>query len=289
MGMVKVALSICLVVLAGAVSVTCSNAEPTATPTVAPTATPSPTPSPVPTPEPTAAPIELSAEEILLANVAKLLEVPSFHYQYDVEAKVRVQTISLTVPMTVTGDYQAPDRLQASLSATIAFVELTSELVRVGDATYFKLHGSEEWKVGMVDGVFFLDPRELVLLQPKDLNNLQLVAVTTLDGVSAFHLTGTLDADRLSGATGEFDVAVWVGVDEGLVLQVTGGGEVSLDDVGEEFFGGRVNGTAVVSVTLTLSDFGKDVSIEAPVSQSGRRLDSIDSLPGTLAMYSFRP
>jgi hypothetical protein len=218
-----------------------------------------------------------------------MLEIPSSHYQFDVEAKVRVQALSLTVPMTVTGDYQAPDRLQASLSATIAFVEVTTELVRVGDATYFKLPGSEEWKVSMDEGVFFLDPRELALLRPEDLNNIQLVGAVTLSGVSAIHLTGTLDADRLSGATGEFDVSVWVGVDEGLVLQVTGEGEVSLDDVSEELFGGRVKGTATVSVTLTLTDFGKDVSIEAPVPQSSRRLDSIESAPGALVAHSSRP
>ena len=231
-----------------------------------PTSTPTPEPSPTATPEPspTPTPPASSARELLEAGAALVLGVGSFHFDTDIELSVQSEGLSLDVPISVSGDFQAPDAFRASMALSLVLLVIDLEMVSKDGTTYLKDPATDEWTV-IAGGIpLFSDPTELVRLEAGRLSDLALAGVELLEGVEAYRVTAIAPAGTYSSSTGDFQVSFWIGVDDGLLTRVSARGDIVLAEEKFTPLGRLGSGAATVSIVLTLSDFGQDVSIEAP-------------------------
>ncbi len=60
------------------------------------------------------------------------------------------------------------------------------------------------------------------------------------------------------------DAEFWIGVDDFLIRKITAEADVGLDELGGALGDVGISGPATVSLTITISDFGKPFVIEAP-------------------------
>jgi len=235
-------------------------AEPTATATPEPV--PTPTPEPTPTPTPTLP--SVSALELLEAAAAALLEAVSFHFDTEVEISIQSETLNVDIPITVIGDFQAPDSFHATMAVSLVFLVIDTEIISKDGTTYLKDPTSDEWVITPGGLELFSDPMELVRVDAGDLSDLVLAGVENLDGVDKYRLTATASAGTYSSSAGEFEVSFWIGVGDGLLTRVSAEGAILLSAEDSEAFGGIGMGEAMVSIVLTLSKFGEVVDIQAP-------------------------
>ena len=71
-------------------------------------------------------------------------------YKLDMEAVIKVKTeeMTLEIPITSTGHFQAPDRSHMTTSGNLmGFLDLGSETIQIGDKQYEKASGETEWTV----------------------------------------------------------------------------------------------------------------------------------------------
>ena len=268
-----------LVALAIALAAACSEPEAASTPEAAassptpapqPTATATPVPSPTPTPEPVATPtpLSVSAQEVLEAAFAATQAVDALHFRTDAQIPLTVSGQSLDVPVSFAGDFKSPDSFQGTISVTIIFLTVESQIIHLGDATYLTDPRNGEWKVFEGEAPFFVGPGAIIAAAFTRFENAVMVGVETLEGVQTYLLQGTISADAFGEVVGEFQVGLWIGVEDSLLRQVKVEGEADLGEEVEQFFdslsGLSVGADGTFSLTLKLSDFGAPVSIEPP-------------------------
>jgi hypothetical protein len=187
----------------------------------------------------------------------------SFHFDMDMLIALTSQGVAFDVPLTFVGDFQAPDRLKADMSLTIAFFAIETEIVSIGDTTYTRDPETGEWDVTLGEDAFIISPAEFMGEGVSDLNDLVYVGVETLESGSMFRLQGTSVTGAFTESVSDFVLSFWIGVDDGLLAQVKAEGKF---EIGEDdpLFGDIAAGTGSVSLTVKFSDFGVPVSIEAP-------------------------
>ena len=210
---------------AGPAAAVAPTAGPPPTPTPAP---PTPTPTPSPTPTPTPAPVTLSAEEVLDKSTAAMLDVKSVHFDMEINFAQEVQGQRVEIPMRFEGDFQKPDRFRGTMSLTIAFFSVSIEVVQIGDTTYTEDFESGDWVVTSGEDPLFAGPTEVIGAAMSDLVDLRVVGEETLDGVKVIHLEASSPTASISEFEGDFEIGMWVGVDDSLLRQVSTRGEVQL-------------------------------------------------------------
>lgn len=228
--------------------------------------TPAPTPSPAPTPfpSPTPTPIPLSAIEVMEGAAAAMQAVGSLHFEMQTGVKVEVQGSVVNVPIRLTGDYQAPDRSRATMLVSLLFLSVESQVVIIGDTAYITNPATGEWQVIEGAAPFYADAVRLPTADLTSLRGLTLLGAETLDGMRVYHVAGTLPAGVFDPTIGEFRADFWIGVENGLPVQIKAEGAFDLTKEVAALLGNVAAGRASVSIALKLSDFGKPVSIEAP-------------------------
>ena len=252
---------------------------PTATPAVTPLPTPAPTPSPTPIPSPTPSPTATpepppavtlaspdgpSVIEILEASFAAMEAVESMHLEMVAEIKIDSGGTETNLPLKLVGDFQAPDRVHSSLSVSLGFFSIEVETIAIGDDVYTTDPLTGAWSVSSEAAFAFPAPAdfavgtELALLDPV------LLGIGELDGGKVFRLSGAPPPDVFG--TGEVltDAEFWIGVDDFLIRKITAEAEVGLEELGGALGDVGISGPATVSLTISISDFGKPVVIEAP-------------------------
>ena len=238
--------------------------SPTATHTPTPSPTKTPAPSPIPTPErtatPTPTPIPLSAQELLEASAAAMQEVEFFHFDMDALVTIKEGGISLEVPLGLAGDFQAPDRSRGTVSISLGFFTLEFQIITIGDTQYTADPETGEWQISIEAGSPVGPFEEFVGTDLPEAEDLALLGEEILEGTKVRHLSGALVDE---GATGGLQVEYWIGAEDDLVRQIALNGQMELDDGGATVFGEGA-GAGTVSMTLTFSDFGEPVTIEAP-------------------------
>lgn len=237
---------------------------PTATPTPSPTTVPSPTPTSIVTVTP-APPPPLT---ILRAAFDATNKVDTLHFVMDLEITVAAPGLSMTVPMTLDGDFQTPDRFQGTFAMSLGFIEFETQVITVGETTYFTNPDTGEWEIETEEAVPFGGPARFLETDLSVIRDLVLVGLGELDGVEVYRLSGVLPAETLGEEeiSGDLEVEYWVGVEDFLLRRIALEGDLDVDDSGELFFGGSGPvETVTLSMTLEFSDFGKPVAaIVAP-------------------------
>ena len=266
-----------LFVACGSPEVLPATAEltPIETPTTSPSPTPSPTPIPSPTPSPTATPEPTpvaaqvppgapSAIEILEASFAAMEAVESMHLEMLAEITISSGGTETNLPIKLVGDFQAPDRVHSSLSVSLGFFSIEIETIAIGDDVYTTDPLTGAWSMSSEAAFAFPAPSdfgagaELALLDPI------LLGIGELDGGTVFRLTGAPPPDIFGTGGVLTDAEFWIGVDDFLIRKITAEAEVGLDEISGALGDVGISGPATISLTITISDFGKPVVIEAP-------------------------
>jgi hypothetical protein len=252
-------------------TVTPTPEPPTATPTVEPTATAEPTPeAPVSSsttePAPPGAP---TPTELFEAAAMAMVSADSFHFEMLAEIEAESGTMSGGIPLSLVGDFQSPDRLQGELRVSLGFFEFKMQTVSLDGMTYITDPQTGEWQVSENAGAGIPNPAEFTGIDPDDLTGLELLGIETMDGVEVYRLRGVPPAEVVGAAEGDQLAAdFWIGVEDKLFRRIEAGGEVSLQDSPEGLAGPLAGGLgadqAMLTVTMTFSDYGKPVEIVAP-------------------------
>ncbi len=246
----------------------------------APTATPSPTPSPIPIPTPTPSPTATpeptpaavlalppdapSAIEILAASFAAMEAVQSMHLEMVAEIKIDSGGTETNLPIKLVGDFQAPDRVRSSLSVSLGFFSIEVETIAIGDDVYTTDPLTGAWSLSSEAAFAFPAPADFATGTDLALLDPILLGIGELDGGKVFRLSGAPPPDIFG--TGEVlsDAEFWIGVDDFLIRKITAEAEVGLDAISGALGDVGISGPATISLTITISDYGKQFVIEAP-------------------------
>ncbi len=245
-----------------------ASAQSAATSESSPTLAPTPTATPTPEPTATPTPLSISAQEVLQASFAAMQAVEALHFETNAVVPLTVSGQTLDIPVGSEGDYKPPDNFQGTISATIIFLTIESQIIRTGDTTYLLDPRNGEWKVFPGEILFFVGPNADIEAALASFDDPVVVGEETLDGVQTYHLEGTISADAFGDIDGEFQIGLWAGVEDSRLRQVTVQGGADLGEEVNEFFaslsGLGVEAKGTLSLTLKISDFDTPVSIEPP-------------------------
>ncbi len=175
--------------------------------------------------------------------------------------------LTLDIPMTYVGDFQAPNNSAADLTIAIPLLNVESKVVSLGDTSYVFDPSSQQWNVVQGQSPFFAGPSVFLGATSDDLSDLKLTGQQVIDGVDTYVVSGKLPNGDIGGAEGDFDFVYWIGIEDGLLRQVEAEGELNL---GEDatLVGGINAETGSAKVTAKFFDFGKEVDITAPLLES---------------------
>ena len=250
----------------------------------APTPTPSPMPTPTPMPTPVSAVLAAPSAppgEILLASFVAMDAVGSFHFE--MEAGVTAPDVGITtqIPLSLTGDFRAPDRMRAAATVSLGLFTVLSDIVIIGDTIYATDPQTGEWEVTSQPELLLFNPLDFVGSGAAGLGNfseLTLLGAEILLGVQVYHLSGRVPAESFGQLEGEAVAELWIAVEDSLVHQIRFEGQFPLDTIGAALGAGQLSGTAELEMTLRFSDFGKPVLVEPPELPAGQEV-----LPGQAA------
>ena len=249
-------LRIALVAL-GSLFVLAACTAPTPTPTATPPATPTAMPPPSPTP-----PQDPGA--YLEESLTGLDAQGSFHFDMEVSFTVGQGGLTFNVPITFTGDALTEGKFSGTISLAILGTTLMSDIIVTEERVFVTDPATGLWELATETGAPY-DPLEVVSAEFADFAALTLVGREELNGVPVYHLAGRLEADELGEGSANVRVDYWVGVEDRLPRRVRINGGLTLD--GESEFLEMAQGAiADITMEMDLSDFGKPVVVEAPIT-----------------------
>jgi hypothetical protein len=211
-----------------------------------------------PTPTPTH-----PSPQAMLESALAALEEESYHVEMDMLMTMRDETGTLMVPIAFIGDFQAPDRLQGTMSQSYGEMTIEFEFITIAETTYVKSPETGEWKIS-TEQTFPFSTERFISFEPADIEDPAIVGEETLNGDRVYHLTGFAAAREIVDAFafpftitgGELQLEYWIGVNDGRVRQNAVYVLLLLP--------GRTGDFIRLTGTTTYSDFGRAVTIVPP-------------------------
>ena len=266
-------------VLAAVLFAACGDSDPEPAPV--PTATS--TPIPVPTATATAVPAtgalvapsgsSGSAEEMLLSSFAAMDAVGTFHFELEAGFTAPEIGITTEIPLVLLGDFQAPDRMKASATVSLGLFAVQSQIIIIGETVYATDPQTGEWEVTSDPDLLLFNPLDFVGSDAPglaDFSSVVLVGTELLLGEEAVHIGATVPAESFGMSEGDVRVDLWIGAGDALLHQIKLEGRFPLDSFGSALGVGQLSGAADLRMTMTFSDFGLPVTIEAPILPAGQ-------------------
>jgi hypothetical protein len=206
-------------------------------------------------------PTPITAQSVLTAASQRWTELNSAHFVLSVEGDAFLDDDETLKLRSAEGDVQRPDSASATAKIEAMAIVVDVSLIGVGGTIYMTNLISGKWEEAPSD--FSYDPS--VLFDDTDgigavlagLQNAQLDGEESVDGKTAFKVTGTADSGAVAEITagaiqGEaIDVTVWIGKNPTDILKVT---LTEPDGIRE----------VPATWTLELTRHNEGVTIEAP-------------------------
>lgn len=200
------------------------------------------------------------AHQLITKAQAAILKVTSYHFNL----KVANIGPGATLPISsADGDIKVPDRLKATANALFAGNNVQVQLISIGDQQYINVFGGWQTTTGLIDPRTLSDPQTGVAAILGHIQNPGTPTDSSVGGRSCWNIKGKLDPSYLAGITGggapagQLDnVSACIGKTDNLPYQIVITGVATQGD------------TATTTRTFTLSKFGEQIDIEAPVSAS---------------------
>ena len=138
----------------------------------------------------------------------------------------------------VTGQVVAPDRLEADIGAWAGGFFFDVSLIAIGEETWLTNPFTDEFELiekGIVSSAL-LDPATGISGIIRDANDPVLEGETSLDGISTYHISSTIDSGQLTSISPIAEsgypilVGIWVGLNDSLVYKIRLEGRLSAEE-----------------------------------------------------------
>jgi hypothetical protein len=200
----------------------------------------------------------LTEQQIAQRAVDKLSALNSFHFDLSTDTGGKPAGGGLGL-VSAKGDAARPDKLSATLQASIGGFTASLQYVAVDGKHYMTDPISRQWMEvpAQFNTIAVFSPETGAPAILKGLQSLAKQAPEAVDGVPSYHLSGQAPGDVLqpllgASAPGPLKAEVWIGMDDFLTRRITLTGVI---------FQGEPETTVR---TLLLSNFDKPVTITAP-------------------------
>ena len=189
---------------------------------------------------------------------AAIRQVSSYHF------KLVTNNTGTGAKLPITGadgDIVVPDKLKANANALFAGNNVQVQIIAIGNQHYVLLFGSSQPTTGLLDPRTLSDPQKGVAAILGNIQNPGTPSDSNVGGRQCWNVTGKLDPTYLTGITGggapagtTDDVSTCIGKSDKLPYQIIIKGVAAAGD------------TDKTVRTFTLSKFGEQVTIEAPLN-----------------------
>ncbi len=167
-----------------------------------------------------------------------------------------------TLPITnAEGDILVPDKLKATANALFAGNNVQVQIIAIGDQQYILLFGSWQATTGLLNPRTLSDPQKGVAAILGHIQNPGTPSDSSVGGKPCWKVDGKLDPAYLAGITGggapagsTDDISTCIGKSDNLPYQIIIKGPAAAGD------------TANTVRTFLLSNFGEQITIEAPIT-----------------------
>ena len=229
-------------------------------------------PAPTATPEPTATATpdagqgEPSAAQIVAGALNAMNGADSYHFLIDVGIEVEQEGVTLELPFTFEGDFQAPDRLRGTMELSLGFFTVETEVVLIEGVYYMRNLETGEWERDseLVDALpadiaIFAMPLSIEsgILAP------ELVGVEELDGRPSYRVRIVI-ADVAQGIGEDAQADLWIDVEDNTLRKMVTETAISDDGSLGVAEGSLLSGDVTITVTALISDYGVPVDIQTP-------------------------
>lgn len=203
--------------------------------------------------------VTASPQDILSRSVSTFQNVKTFHYKLDHEKGSIPIVLGLRL-ITAEGDVIVPDRMTSDVEAKAGPTTVRVKVIGIADKTWITNPFTREFQraPGNASIGDIIDPVGLVTSVAGSLREAQVRGVESVDGVSAYHLSGTLQSDALTKSMSFADsgrsltVDAWIGKDDSLLRRARIKGALVPDENSD------------VVREINLSKFDSPVTIDPP-------------------------
>jgi hypothetical protein len=215
--------------------------------------------SPAASPSPT----EVTAESVLQQAADQWTQTTSAHFVLTVDGNAYIDEAQSIRLISAEGDIKRPDSVKATAKIDATVAQANVSLIFIGDQAWMTNLITGTWDKAPADfsynpAVLFSDTEGIGPILTK-LQNPTLDGTESIDGKSARKVTGAVDsatvqkitAGSIQGQT--IDVSVWVGKDDGKILQV-------------QLTEPQIEGREPATWTLKLTKHNESVEIAPPQS-----------------------
>ena len=198
------------------------------------------------------------AKQLIKDAQAAILRVTSYHFKL-VTANVGTQA---KLPIVgAEGDIVVPDKLKANANTLLLGNIVQVQIIAIGNQQYILLFGAWQATTGLLDPRTLSDPQKGVASILGHIQNPSTPTDSTVGGRQCWQIKGKLDPAYLTGITGggapagsTDDITSCIGKTDKLPYQIIIKGPAAAGD------------TDKTVRTFTLSNFGEQVTIEAPIT-----------------------
>ncbi len=200
------------------------------------------------------------ARQLITKAQAAIQKVTAYHFNLKA---VNIGTNAALPISSADGDILVPDRLKATANALFAGNTVQVQLIAIGNQQYISVFGVWQTTTGLLDPRTLSDPQTGVSSILGHIQNPGIPTETNVGGRSCWNINGKLDPTYLAGITGGGapagqldDVSACIGKTDNLPYQIIINGIATQGD------------SAKTVRTFTLSKFGEQIDIEAPIGPS---------------------
>jgi len=198
------------------------------------------------------------AKKLIKDAQTAILRVTSYHFKL---VTANVSTEAKLPIVSAEGDIVVPDKLKANANALLYGNIVQVQMIAIGDQQYVLLFGAWQATTGLLDPRTLSDPQKGVASILGHIQNPSTPTDSTVGGRACWQINGKLDPVYLAGITGggapagsTDDITSCIGKTDKLPYQVIIKGPAATGD------------TDKTVRTFTLSNFGENVTIEAPIA-----------------------
>jgi lipoprotein LprG len=209
-------------------------------------------------------PPDLSPDEIVRRAASATLNQDTLHFRIEIDGAAVTINAALSLSLrSAEGDFERPDRMGVHLKIATLGPAIEADMIALGDEQYITNFLTKQWEplpaeFGFNPAVMFHPEFGLEKTLEAGLDETANAGVESIGGSQVYHVTGSLDGSRLQMMSGglisaaRVEVEVWVDA-QTFVVRRTRLIDPSLDP------------DRPATWTLTFSNFGEPVEIEAPI------------------------
>ncbi len=202
---------------------------------------------------------------------AAIQQVTSYHFKLVTDNPGTGSKLPIT---SAEGDIVVPDKLKANANALFAGTTVQVQIIAVGNQQYILLFGTWQTTTGLLDPRTLSDPQKGVAAILGHIQNPTTPTDSNVGGRSCWSFSGKLDPTYLAGITGggapagtTDDTSTCIGKADKLPYQIIIKGPAATGDTGKTVR------------TFTLSKFGEQVTIEAPLIPTSTPVPTATATP----------